>query len=394
MRTYLHWVVAVALVAAGCAGTQTAGAQTRTVQIDGSPEEFAAFALAFFPSRVTVHAGDTVHFEQVFTGEPHSVTLGTLVDDAIPAFKALGPEDAPSEELLEKGEKLPDMLPEGPGDADQRAVNPCFVASGSLPSEGTERCPEVEQPDFDGTQVYYSSGFVAPGATFDVPLADDIQPGTYAFYCNLHGPLMSGEIVVVEDDIEIPSQADVEAARDVEIEAAFASSVQAWEAAQQGTPFGTVAGYGALEDEEGSTGIAEFIPGTIQAKVGEKVSWAIIGPHTITFNAPSDVGHPLVQADDGTWHVSEKAAAPAGGPGQPAPAEEEGEPPAEGEGPPEPTEVDGGSFDGQAFRSSGLFLSFPAPGGFFSYSLTFTQAGSFRYVCLVHPAMTGVVEVT
>lgn len=386
------WMLgAVLLVAtAGCAVTESGGSgggEVRTVQVDGSPEEVKAFALAYFPSRVTVRPGDTVRFEQVWTGEPHSVTLGTLVDEAIPEARKLEPGAEPSAELATRLEALPVMLPEGPGDANQVAVNPCYVASGPVPTDAATPCPVTEQPAFDGTMSYYNSGFIAPGETVDVPLSDDIEPGTYSFYCNLHGAAMSGEIEVVAPGTQIPSQQEVDAARDAELEATFAPLLASYSEAKQTLPFGNLAGFGCQEC--GATGTMEFVPEPISVAAGEKVTWTVFGPHTITFKPPSGVGHPLVEAEDGTWHADGKALAPAGGPGMPPPAEA----PAEA-GPPVPQEIDGGSWDGRDFRSSGFIFSLPAPGHFFSYSLTFTEPGTYTYVCLIHPTMTGQVEVT
>ena len=79
--------------------------------------------------------------------------------------------------------------------------------------------------------------------------------------------------------------------------------------------------------------------------------------------------------------MNEKALAPAGGPEVPT-----------NEGPPGPPKVtDGGSFDGTGFRSTGVVLSFPP--ALSGYKLTFTKAGTFGYVCLIHPGMVGSVTV-
>jgi plastocyanin len=53
--------------------------------------------------------------------------------------------------------------------------------------------------------------------------------------------------------------------------------------------------------------------------------------------------------------------------------------------------TDGGSFDGTGFRSTGLVLSFPP--SLLGYKMTFTKAGTYGYVCLIHPGMTGSVVV-
>lgn len=400
-------VCAVMLMAAACAqeggdtGEQAdeTGPQTRTVQVDAKPDGYAGFALAYFPEAVTVRPGDTVRFTQEWTGEPHSVTLGTLVDEAIGEARELDPDEEPSDELRERFEALPTMLPEGPGDANQVAVNPCHVASGDLPQAADEPCEEQDLPAFDGTSTYYNSGFLEPGEDFEVELDEGIDPGTYVFYCNLHGPMMSGEIEVADSGEEIPSQAEVDEERDEAIAEAFGPTDDAYEAAEAGeTPFGNLAGFGA-EGSEG-TGIIEFIPSEIEAEVGEKVTWTVFGPHTISFGTPADAAELLVQDDEGNWHLNEKAMAPAGGAGQPPPPEgdpadlgDEERPVEAPEGPPEPTEIDGGSYDGEGFRSSGFVFSFPEPGAFFSYSLTFSEPGEYAYVCIVHPAMTGTVTV-
>src|SRR5437588_328587 len=48
------------------------------------------------------------------------------------------------------------------------------------------------------------------GEPHSVKLADDITPGAYHYYCNLHGPDMSGTITVKPKGTAIPSAADVE----------------------------------------------------------------------------------------------------------------------------------------------------------------------------------------
>ena len=396
MRRTVLLLVAVVIVASGCAQDETAGEDlegpvTRTVQVDGTPDDYGAFALAYFPNSVTVRPGDSVRFAQVWTGEPHSVTLGTLVDDTVGALRRLGPDAEPPPELAEAYDELPVMLPEGPGDANQAAVNPCYIeAGGEVPSEVTEPCDVREAPAFDGTQAYHSSGFIAPDEGVDITLSEDIEPGTYVYYCNLHELAMTGEIVVTDDE-EIPSQAEVDAARDEQLEqhfapltAAYTDDVRAGE-----SDFGVLAGFGA---DGPPAGTVEFAPTELDVEAGASVTWTVFGPHTISFKVPAEAAALLAQAEDGTWHLNAEAGVPVGGPGQPPPPEGEQELPTEEGPPPEPVNVDGGSWDGEGFRSSGLFLSFPP--NLFSYSLTFTEPGEYQYVCIVHPEMTGVVNVT
>jgi hypothetical protein len=71
-------------------------------------------------------------------------------------------------------------------------------------------------------------------------------------------------------------------------------------------------------------------------------------------------------------------------------------PPPEG-GPPTPngppfTPIDGGTYDGSGYKSTGLLTGFGPPMP--QPSVTFTKAGTYSYVCLIHPKMGGVVKVT
>jgi plastocyanin len=96
-----------------------------------------------------------------------------------------------------------------------------------------------------------------------------------------------------------------------------------------------------------------YYPGTITIDVGDTISWAVHGEaHTITFLSGSTPPNPL----------SPQAAAPAGGT----------------------------TYDGTGVASSGLVT--PVPGQN-TYSLTFTQAGTFAYGCLLHPGMHATVIV-
>jgi plastocyanin len=436
-RSALFWTIAAvrkfalatafALVLASCA-RGAGGAQTRTVLVDFSHDEFASFFLEYFPRQITVRPGDTVDFKQTWTGEPHSVTMGTLVDEALntlkPAiqrFREGASEGQVSEEFPELEARfeelfapLPWMAKEGEGfEAAQNGAQPCYLNEGTAPTDPDTPCTEEQQkqPAFNGRQSYYNSGYIhyagPRGNTFTVELAEDIAPGTYNYYCNLHGPLQSGEIVVKAAGSEIPSQAEVNRQARDEIEKMVAPLRTEFQKAQQGKvevpeeARPAIAELGALKDgqffsgnlgglsveeQEGvfvHGGINEFIPGTIRAKVGEKVSWVILGPHTVSFNVPRFF--PIVDVkSDGTVETNPRINEPAGG-SPPPPRQQE-----QGEGPPEPLVVDGGSWGGSGFFSSGFMQGFP----FAVYRLTFTRAGSYKYACLIHPKMVGTVEVT
>jgi hypothetical protein len=84
--------------------------------------------------------------------------------------------------------------------------------------------------------------------------------------------------------------------------------------------------------------------------------------------------------ENGAVHLSERATLPAGGPGA-GPALEQ-----------LPSVIDGGSWDGSGFRSSGVIFG-PPPPHTTAFRLRFTRAGTYAFVCTVHREMTGEVAV-
>ena len=388
-RALLCVVVAVfSLGLAACGGSSSSSAQSRTVQVDGTSDKFNAAFLQFFPQRVTVHPGDTVDFHENWTGEPHTVTMGTLAEAGLKAAQAAGPNGETPPEMA----KLPTLLPEGPGDANQNAAQPCYLTTGEPPSDTKTACSKDQQtqPDFTGAQTYYNSGFLPEGDTFKVKLSSDIKPGTYSYYCNLHGPEMSGSIVVVNKDRSIPSADTNDKAAEAEKTADIAKLLPAFTSAKAGQfplpGVKNVAGYGSPDFQQGL--INEMIPSEIDAKVGEKVTWTVVGPHTISFgNAPIEPGKYLTKAPDGAWHLNAQAFAPSNFPAAP--------PPPNGPPPSQPTllpPINGGTYDGTGYKSTGVLVSFPPV--LMQASITFTKAGNYSYVCLIHPKMGGIVKVT
>ncbi|HUH08253.1 MAG TPA: hypothetical protein VML96_10665, partial [Egibacteraceae bacterium] len=258
------------------------------------------------------------------------------------------------------------------------------------------------------------------GNRFTVELAEDIEPGEYWYYCNLHGPFMSGTITVVDDEEAIPTQQEVAAQAREEIESTARPLLAAYEDAQEGEvdqvwgrpvspPF---AGMAVEEDAVVPTVhafVSEFIPDTIRVKAGEPVTWTFILGHTVSFQVPEYFSQMTVEGD-GTVILNPDAVQPVNCPscpepegppegeggaegeatatesGEAPPASEETEPPGEQEGPPEPVAVDAGEWDGREFISSGVLWDG-------TFTLRFTEPGTYPYACLIHPQMVGVVTV-
>jgi plastocyanin len=391
-----------ALVLAGALlpGCSTASSgTTRTVLADFNLDEYANAYEAFFPRFISAHPGDTVTFNQSWTGDPHTVTLGTAVDKAmgplLPYLKGTLP--LPSEEPPEVAQAFAAMPQFFDPNINQLAAQPCYVRRGAVPTGDTPCAKAVQnQPDFDGTQPFYNSGFIHyagnNGNRFQLKLADNIKPGEYSFYCLVHGPAMGGSITVKPKSAAVPGQSSINAraralldqfARElkpVHDDAVAGKAIPAGADILAGTaPADSTNPLDSMED-------LEFFPSTYHGRVGQKVTWFVGSQpaHTVSFHVPTYV--PVIFVDkDGTVRGNPKTTDAQGGPGYPA----SDQPQSPDEPTPPPVRVDAGNYDGSHFLSSG------APfGGSMYYSVTFTKAGTYHYACLLHPRMIATVVVS
>ena len=393
----------VALLTAGCAQEgPVAGGNEVTVVLDGKTDEFVGAFTAFFPKELSVHAGSTVDFEMPqVSGEPHTVTLGTLVDAATRKLEQLGPtaslnDQEESAEML----KVVDPFfhepgPPGPPKLNQSGAQPCFLASGNPPgvvnegkqpwlTGGSAACEEQEQGEFDGTQSFYNSGMLfEEGASFSVDLADDIKPGTYDFMCLVHRGAMTGRLNVVDADQDVPSADEVRQQGRAQFDELVAKLAPALDVVKKGTAQKVVSGAAVPDVFDGV--VAEFGPKEFSIPVGGKVAWEFFFFHTLAFNtSEEDIG--LIQrAADGSIVLNPKAA-PTNSPNPPE-SNSFFPPPRDAK----PFTIDAGEWNGEGFRSSGLLASVPPM--IITYTTTFTKAGTYRFQCQLHPDMKGQVRV-
>src|SRR5438270_1347802 len=370
VRRRLGWssaVVVSLLVLGGASGAgagkarQLVGSQTFRVTIDGHNPAANDPFLAHYPNDEPVHAGDTIVFHQVGNGEPHTVTLGTLVDNVLTQFEQLKPSQLnggpPPKSVLQADALVPLLLPQGPGDAIQSAANPCYVSSGLVSSKNG--CPGSlhARVDFTGRQSYYNSGWLNSNAKWSMRLSSSIAPGTYHFMCALHREGMTGKVVVAPLETTVPSPSAQFAAGQKKLAATEAKLLPAVKAERQGKfllpaqPPGTgvvVAGSGSQAAQEAA--VDEFGPNPIQISVGESVTWWLMGPHTITFNSNKTNNDIRATAPDGTVHLNPRALLPASSPGEPHSA---GNP---GKGLKFKV-VASTSWNGEGFHNSGIFTN-------------------------------------
>jgi plastocyanin len=400
-------LLALTGVLVGCGGGGGgADHETRTVLVDYAHDEMQTSMIDFFPHTVTVHPGDTVEFRQFWTGEAHNVTFGTVFNDALGRIRRrLDATPRPTAAELEADlavlAPLPSILgTDGPFVVNQNGAQPCYLEEGVPPTDPKQACVRRAQPAFTGRESYYSSGFLpheGKGANrFTLPLAPDIAPGSYHYYCTLHGVGQSGTIVVAPPARPIPAQTNVSRAARAAIERDFAGPLRE-AAAQAATGTLTVAGstYKAplagaaaegirswtgvthqrhLEHRHGS--VNQFLPATVHTRVGQPVTWTFTGRHTVSFNVPKFF--PIFSVtESGRVDINPDAHRPVGFPGRAPdlPATQK-------------ASVDAGTWDGRGFRSSGLdWLAGDR------FSLTFSRPGSYLMACLVHPGMVGKVVV-
>lgn len=387
------------ILAPGCRGD----AELPVVLVDFSHDEFATQFLQYFPDTIQAHAGDTIRFRQIWTGEPHTVTFGSAVAPVLEVTQPLLAEygDLPYDEVppdamssfMEAESTLPHFWPMEEPEQDAEVVlnqtvgQPCVIgADQELPMDGSP-CEDQELAPFTGTETLYNSGVIpyeGPGGNvFELELADTIAPGSYPFVCAVHGSMHSGVLDVVPDDVEVPSPRDVsDQAREVvnaelaPLRSAFEQARAEGEYERNGTVF--AGNFAGLLAGEMDGVVNEFVPRDLEVRVGEPVTWTFFGPHSVSFEVPAYL--PIIEwQEDGTVTQDEALYAPAGG----AP-----EPP-EPEGPGQPLVVDGGTYDGEGFWSSGVLSS----DAFVEYTLRFSEPGEYPYACLIHPPMVGTVRV-
>jgi plastocyanin len=377
---------------------EVTGPQTFEVDVDGDSPNFNAVFYAYFPERLAARPGDTVKFALPhFTGEPHTVTFGSLVDTAVDKLRQMGASLTYSErENLPEMLKLTDVFPHKVGktyEANQGAAQPCYLDSGDppFPLEGSgPACPKREQPELNGRQTFYNGGVMqADGDSFSVKLAGDTAPGSYSYICLVHRTLMTGELDVVEAKDSVDPPEDVAARGEKQLEEFTASLDREVEELAAATVDKAVAGTMPLSVSEkrwdpDNADVAEFGPKELSVPVGATVTWAVRMFHSIAINAPEEAIGLLARQPDGAFRFNPAGVFATGSPDPPV--DYINFPPTTDK----PITVDGKAFTG-AFKNSGLFGSVPPP--LMSYKVTFPKAGTYTLRCTFHPDMKGQIKV-
>lgn len=395
--------VALALAASACSSKAKSGAgstptpkaaasspaaATLAVNVDGkAPSNNEAF-LSYFPQTATVRPGDEVTFNLTNSGEPHTVTFGSLAENDISANLKDPTSSSPATKAADAA--LPPLLPNGPGNANPSGALPCAVTTGPVPTSTACTPAQSTLAPFAGNEEFYNSGWLTSDKPFTMTLSPDIKPGAYHYMCLLHGAAMSGTIVVAGPADTVPSVSSQEAEGATELQQHVAALAPAAANLAKGilppvvtTPKANtvIAGAGTQDSNDEVT---EFGPKVVTTTVGSTVTWDLFGPHTVSFAAPSSAYN--IRLPDKA-DINQQAEMPQGTAGQQGPPGGPDQNASFGIG----EVINGGKFDGSTFTSSGLVISFPPK--LTAYTLTFTKAGTYQYACLVHPGMAGTVIV-
>jgi plastocyanin len=307
----------------------TAAANTLTISAGAQSPGRDVQLNVFAPGTTTINVGDTITWRLDST-EFHTVTF--LAGQPEPEFVTPGPDGA--------------------------FLNPTAV----LPAGGKT---------FDGS-TFTNSGLMmlgGPGGseppTYSLTFT---KAGSYDYVCVIH-PGMTGKVVVNAAGQQADTQPAVDTRRRDEVNSLLAgdgiSSIMAnvGELPAEGVTAGLAMGAGNAQVD-----VQRFFPPRVTIHAGDSLTWInkSEAPHTVTFLAgqpqpdvvnvvPQPNGPPQFQLNPTMFQ-------PAG----------------------DPTEYDGSSYLNSGFTE-------PGPNG--TYTVTFTQPGSYDYLCLLHPGMVGTVVV-
>jgi plastocyanin len=238
--------------------------QTYTVLVGAENVPRGIDIMAFFPSKVTIHVGDSIRWIQN-SNEIHTVTF--LGGSPIPTL--IGP-------AAFFGLPTPPVAPSG------LVFNPMAV-NRDAPAAG-----------LGDTTTFVNSGLMGRETgqypSFELKFT---AAGTYHYLCLVHGEIMSGTIEVVGPDQHVASPGMVKAQGLYEIARQMAKAPAVIFAARRQispptvNPDGTMTHYVNLGFSQGQIDLMRFFPRKLWVRPGDTVVWQMTlasdAPHTVTF---------------------------------------------------------------------------------------------------------------
>ena len=315
-------------------GAQADGTNLWKVQVGGMDMENSTDLQAFFPSEITINAGDQIWFAEGMPGF-HTVAFG-YGDDIPPMF-------IPDPELASPVSGPPQML-----------LNPAVI----MPSASMA----VNGVDVVNTGVDILWDPTVP-TIVSFPTA-----GTFDYLCIPHQGVMRATVIVQDAGADLPlDQAGYDAKAQEQMDAVKAEGIAAAaafaEATQETQADGSTLWTAAAGAGEGQARVMRMLPNPLEIKVGDSVKWINQSPgepHTITFIGAGETPPEDLEVSafaDGTPKFSVN----------PMSLWAQG----------------GNTFDGSSYLNSGYFGVAEA-GQPMEFTATFTAPGEFTYYCILH----------
>jgi plastocyanin len=340
-------------------GEQPDGTHIWRVRVAGMDMENLIDLQAFFPSEITINAGDAIYFE--FPTPPGFHTVTFLSGQEVPP-------------LIIPAETTDAAVASPPAGPPTLVINP----QAAFPSGGET---------YDGTG-FVNSGLDVVRLPGDPPFVLTFTaPGTYEYQCIPHGVVMKATVVVQEAEAErSEDQSAVDARGEAEraalVEEGLAEIAAYAEAVATQRDDGTTLWEVAAGVGEGQARVFQFLPNALAIKTGDTVRWvnhSRTEPHTVTF-----LGTGVEQPEDIFIEPQ-----PSG-------------PPTIVQNPLTLFPQGGEVYNGEGYVNSGFIGELngePLPGGE-AYELTFDTAGDYPYYCILHasgpegPGMAGTITVS
>jgi plastocyanin len=337
-----NWATAVAVAAGVLAVPASVSAAVKTIYASAPPtyakqfEALPAEANAFYPRKTIIHAGDSVNLvtQAGYNFDIPPKGQGPLPFVTLDVGPPISATDAAGNPFWFNG-------------TDSAGVNPLLFASQGGPTyNGTQRVTTAAFPPSKPRVVKFT------------------KVGKYTVYCDLCSG-MKGSIVVVGKKARVPSRKQDAEALNRQVRSALAEAKQL---VKSKPPKNVIqAGAGGRSGTE----ILAMFPKTLRVKVGTvvtaRMSARSVDLHTVTFGPDAYLAALLKSSATITAYPSDNPET-----AQPFPVN--------------------ATAHGNGFANSGWIRNrtrdLPS-----SVKFRFTQPGTYKYICFIHPGMTGTVIV-